>query len=133
MGNHRRFDTPDVRIALASLLSACLAALLGVGDADAATPTIRVVPGPTLVVSGAGFVPRTFVRVRLAGPGIDRVVRVRSGRLGGFLARFALEKCSLTAITASGMGSRGARVPPSWFVRECPPPPPLAPGPNPDY
>jgi hypothetical protein len=122
-----------VRIALGSLFAVCVASLLVSGEIRAAAPTVRVVPGPSLAISGTGFVPRTLVRVRLVGHGIERVVRVRSGPTGGFLARFALEKCSLTAITASGIRSRSARVPTPWFVRECPPPPPLAPGANPEY
>ena len=105
---------------LAPLVLVALA--LGVGDARAGAPTLRVVPGPSLAVAGTGFVPRTVVVLRLNGPAVARVVRVTSGRRGGFLVRFALEKCSLTTITASGIRSRSARIPLPWFVRECPPP-----------
>ena len=122
-----------MRIVLVWLVAACVAGLLGSADARAAAPTLRVVSGPSLTIAGAGFVPRTMVRVRLIGPSTERTVRVRTGPAGGFVARFALERCSLTAITASGLGSRSARVPTTWFVRECPPPPPLAPGASPDY
>jgi hypothetical protein len=128
------FDTPIVRVVVVvvALIAACLAGLLDAGDARAAAPTLRVVSGPSLAIAGTGFVPRTMVRVRLVGPSTERTVRVRTGPAGGFVARFALERCSLTAITASGLASRSARVPTTWFVRECPPPPPLAPGANPD-
>ena len=119
-----------MRIIAASLLAAILTLSVGAADASAAAPTLRVVPGPSLIVSGGGFLPRTMVVLRLQGPDIKRVTRVRSGRNGRFLVRFALETCSLTAVTATGVRNRTARVPTAWFVRECPPPPPLAPGGN---
>jgi hypothetical protein len=121
------FDTRRMRTIGLLALVVLIALALGVGDARAGAPTLRVVPGPSLAVAGTGFVPRTVVVLRLNGPAVERVVRVTSGRRGGFLVRFALEKCSLTTITASGIRSRSARIPLPWFVRECPPPPPLAP------
>lgn len=116
-----------MRIVAASLIAACAAAAALPSTAAAATPTLRVVTAPALAVQGAGFVPRTLVRLRLVRAGeIVRSVRVRAGSRGGFLVRFpALEACSVSAITASGPGERRSRVPASWFVRECPPPPPL--------
>jgi hypothetical protein len=122
------FDTPSMRLAAASLLAICVAVALA-PTAGAAGPTLRVVPGPSLAVQGAGFVPQTLVRLRLTGSGhVLRVVLVRAGTRGGFLVRFpALERCSPSLITATGTRERQARVPAAWFVRECPPPPPLDP------
>lgn len=125
------FDTPHMRIAGVSLLVACVAALLATADVRAAGPTLRTVPGPSLAVAGTGFVPRTIVLLRLKGPDVARLVRVRSGRNGGFLVRFAVANCALTSVTATGVRGRVARVPIAWFVRECPPPPPLDPAPTP--
>jgi hypothetical protein len=34
-------------------------------------------------------------------------------------------------VTARTIGGALVRVPPPWFIRECPPPPPLAPGVDP--
>lgn len=116
-----------MRIVASSVVAACVVAAALTGTASAATPTLRVVTAPTLTVQGAGFVPRTLVRLRLVQAGdVIRSVRVRAGSRGGFLVRFpALEACSVSAITAWGAGERRARVPAAWFVRECPPPPPL--------
>ena len=116
-----------MRIVVAAFLAACVAAAALAATATAAAPTLRVVTAPALTVQGAGFVPRTLVRLRLVRAGdVIRSVRVRAGSRGGFLVRFpALEACSVSAITASGLGERRARVPAAWFVRECPPPPPL--------
>ena len=110
------------------LLTLVLAALVAVPASTAAassSPSLRVVPGPTLTIAGAGFVPRALVRLRLTSSGrVLRILSVRTGGRGGFLVRFpALETCSPTLITASGAGGRLARVPAAWFVRECPPPP----------
>ena len=120
-----------MRIVVASIVVACVAAATLASTATAATPTVRVVTAPSLTVRGTGFVPRTIVRLRLVRAGdVVRSVRVRAGSRGGFLVRFpALEACSVTAITASGQRERRARVPAAWFVRECPPPPPLGPAP----
>ena len=120
-----------MRIAAASLLVDVRRAS-GRTDVRAAGPALRIVPGPSLAVAGTGFVPRTIVLLRLKGPDVARLVRVRSGRNGGFLVRFAIENCSLTAITAAGTQNRSARIPTPWFVRECPPPPPLDPSVDPD-
>jgi hypothetical protein len=115
-----------MRIVVASILAAGLTAALA-PTAEAAAPTLRVVPGPALAVQGTGFVPRTLVRLRLTQPGeVVRAVWVRTGSRGGFLVRFpALEPCSVGQITASGARTLRARVPTAWLVRECPPPPPL--------
>ena len=106
--------------------------VLGVARAEAAaSPTLRIVPGQSLVVAGTGFVPRTVVVLRVGGPDVARVARVRSGRTGQFRATFpSLTTCSVSSVTARGARDRFARVPVAWFVRECPPPPPLAPGPS---
>ena len=112
-----------------SVLVAALLALSGSAASAASSPSLRVVPGPTLALAGAGFVPRTLVRLRITSTGhVLRVASVRTGARGGFLVRFpALEPCSPTLVVASGIDGRRARVPTVWFVRECPPPPPLDP------
>jgi hypothetical protein len=97
--------------------------------ATAATPVIRVTPGHNLGISGFGFAPRALVRIRAVGAGIDRRASVRANAQGAFLFRFAsIERCSVDEVIATTAGGRRARVPAAWFVRECPPPPPLAPG-----
>ena len=100
--------------------------------AGAAGPTLRVLPGSTLSVQGTGFVPRTVVRLRVTESGVVlRVVLVRTGARGGFVVRLpAVETCTPTQITATWVRGRLARVPAPWFVRECPPPPPLDPAPG---
>jgi len=122
-----------MRIAVGGMLAICAGTLLASTATAATTPTLRVTPGPSLTVQGAGFVPRSLVRLRVTDSGVVlRVVSVRAGARGGFLVRFpSLETCSPTAITAAGTLGRQARVPAAWFVRECPPPPPLAPAPSP--
>jgi hypothetical protein len=123
-----------MRIAVVTMLAMGLAAALA-ATAGAAGPTLRVVPGPSLTVQGTGFVPRTLVRLRVTSTGaVVRTAVVRTGAKGGFVTRFPLlEMCSATRITAAGVRDRLARVPTAWFVRECPPPPPLDPAPSPDY
>lgn len=97
--------------------------------APTAKPTIRIAPGHTLGVTGVGFAPRAVVRIRVVGAGIDRRAYVRANAQGGFMFRFAaLERCSVDEVIATTAAGARARVPAAWFVRECPPPPPLAPG-----
>ena len=94
-----------------------------------AVPLIRVAPGHNLGVTGVGFAPRALVRIRVVGAGIDRRAYVRANAQGAFLLRFtAIERCSVDEVTATTAAGTRARVPAAWFVRECPPPPPLAPG-----
>ena len=106
------------------------------GDATVAAssgaPTLRVGNGPFMVLVGSGFAPRSLVRVRVTGNGIDRRASVRTnlrGRLRHPLARS--RPLTVKQATARTIGGVLARVPPPWFIRECPPPPPLAPGANP--
>jgi hypothetical protein len=97
--------------------------------ATTATPVIRVAPGHTLGVIGVGFAPRALVRIRAVGAGIDRRAYVRANAHGAFMFRFAaIERCSVDEVIATTAAGARARVPAAWFVRECPPPPPLAPG-----
>jgi hypothetical protein len=122
-----------VRIAVVCVLAALpfVAALAGAGQSAAVptAPTLHVASGPSLVLVGTGFAPRSLVRLRVSGPGVDRRASVRVGDRGGFTTRFAgLDPCSVKEATASGANGARARVPTPWFVRECPPPPPLAPG-----
>jgi hypothetical protein len=125
----RAVDTPPMRSAIAAFVIACAAAGSATTLAStSAVPALRLGPGPSLTVVGNGFVPRALVRVRVVGAGIDRRASVRAGSGGAFVVRFAgLERCSVDGITATAAGAR-ARVPTPWLVRECPPPPPLAPG-----
>lgn len=110
---------------LAVLVSACSAAAAG---ATAAAPTLRIGPGEQLTVVGAGFPARALVRIRVRGEGVDRAKTVRTSVRGRLTARFLLGRCDASAVTAAIAGRVRARVPTSWFVRECPPPPPLQPG-----
>ncbi len=124
-----------MRIALVSALAAV--SLVAVSVAVAApgaaggSPTLRAGNTDFMSVVGSGFAPRSLVRVRVTGFGMDRSVSVRANRRGGFIARFPeVDRCSVKLATARTTRGVLARIPPSWFVRECPPPPPLAPGPN---
>lgn len=124
-----------MRIALVSALAVVsLVAVPGGGATPAASgggPTLRVGNTGFITLVGAGFAPRSLVRVRVTGAGIDRHASVRANLRGGFIARFRdLERCSVRLATARAVGGVLARVPPPWFIRECPPPPPLAPGAN---
>jgi hypothetical protein len=122
-----------VRIAIVSVLAALFLVVAPAGAAKGPAapiaPTLRVASGPSLVLVGTGFAPQSLVRLRVTGPGVDRRVSVRAGAGGGFTTRFAgLEPCSVREAAASAANGARARVPTPWFVRECPPPPPLAPG-----
>jgi hypothetical protein len=93
-------------------------------------PALRVGTGPSLAIVGTGFAPRSVVRLHLVGPGIDRRSTVRAGARGGFFVSFAgYGRCSVDAVTAIAPNGVRTRVPTPWFVRECPPPPPLQPAP----
>ncbi len=125
-----------MRIALVSAFAAVALVAVPPGDATVAAssgaPTLRVGNGPFMVLVGSGFAPRSLVRVRVTGNGIDRRASVRTNLRGGFVTRFpGLDRCSVKQATARTIGGVLARVPPPWFIRECPPPPPLAPGANP--
>lgn len=125
-----------MRIALVSALA--LVALVAVPGgaaavaASASTPTLRIGNGPFMVLVGSGFAPRSMVRVHVTGNGIDRRASIRANLRGGFVTRFpGLDRCAVKQATARTTGGALARVPPPWFIRECPPPPPLAPGVDP--
>jgi hypothetical protein len=97
--------------------------------ATTAAPMIRVAPGHNLGITGVGFAPKALVRIRVVGAGIDRRASVRANAHGAFMFRFAaLGRCSVDEVIATTAAGARARVPAAWFVRECPPPPPLAPG-----
>ena len=84
-----------------------------------------------LTILGTGFAPRTLVRIRVEVRASEtvRTTTARAGGQGGFVARFAgLQRCSPREVTAIAANGRRVRVPGAWFVRECPPGPPLAPG-----
>jgi hypothetical protein len=118
-------------ILVATAAAVCIVTALAPA-AGAATPTLRMVPGAPLAVEGTGFVPRTTVRLRLTSSGrLQRVVVVRTGVQGGFRRRLPEpQTCSLTVVTATGAGGRQARLPMTWFVRRCAPPPPIDPAPS---
>src|SRR5262245_25905371 len=124
-----------MRIALVSALAVVSLVAVPGGTAAPATggvPTLRVGNAQFLTLVGAGFAPRSLVRVRVTGTGIDRHASVRANLRGGFVARFLdVDRCSVRLATARVADRLLARVPPPWFARECPPPPPLAPGANP--
>jgi hypothetical protein len=121
---------PLVRLFLVCVFLVC--AIVATPTALTATtvaPVIRVAPGHNLGVAGIGFAPRALVRIRAVGAGIDRRAYVRANAQGAFLFRFAaIERCSVDEVIATTAAGARARVPAAWFVRECPPPPPLAPG-----
>ena len=117
-----------MRFALASSLAA-LVWIATTTAAGAATPILRVGTGPTLAVVGSGFAPKTVVRIHIVGTGVDRRASIRAGATGTFVFRFAeIGRCSVEAVTATTASGARTRVPRPWFIRECPPPPPLAPG-----
>ena len=126
-----RVDTSGVRSAVAAVLIVLALAVVFVSPGAAAPTgaTLRVSTAARLTLVGTGFGPRAVIRVQLVGPGLTKRTTVRTSPGGGFVLRFAgLERCSIdsaTAITATGAR---VRVPTAFFVRECPPPPPLAPG-----
>lgn len=96
---------------------------------SAAAPTLRIATAAQLTVVGAGFPPRGLVRVHLVGPGLVKRSFVRTNAAGAFVLRFSgLEPCSLESVVAITSSGTRVRVPTAFFVRECPPPPPLAPG-----
>ena len=122
-----------MRIALGSVFAAVALVAVSAGEgstaASSGAPTLRVGNGQFLVLVGSGFAPRSLVRVRVTGPGVDRRTSVRASIGGSFLTRFnGVDRCSVQEATASAIiGGARARVPRPWFLRECPPPPPLAP------
>ena len=93
------------------------------------SPTLRVGTTTTLSLVGTGFTPRVLVTLRVVAPDFSRRVVVRAGAKGGFTARFpGLDRCATNMMIARAANGTGARVPISWWIRECPPPPPLQPG-----
>jgi len=122
-----------MRITLGSVFAAVALVAVpvgaGSGVASSGVPTLRVGNGQFLVLVGSGFAPHSLVRVRVTGPGVDRRTSVRASIGGSFITRFyGIDPCSVQEATASAIvGGARARVPRPWFLRECPPPPPLAP------
>lgn len=115
---------------LALLVAAAVAAALATtgGTSAATAPTLRIGPTNDLAVVGAGFRPGILVRIQLVGPDLDRRALVRAGARGGFTLRFrGVQRCAPRSVTARAANGVGARVPLPWFVRECPPGPPLQP------
>lgn len=128
---HARVDTSRVRSALVALLAGLALAVVSTAATASSTagPTLRIATGAQLTVVGSGFSPRTLVRVHLAGPGFAKRSTVRTNAAGSFAVRFAgLETCALESASAITSSGARVRVPTAFFVRECPPPPPLAPG-----
>ena len=126
----RSGHTRNVRTrTLALLVAAAVAvALASTSAGAAAAPTLRIGPTNDLSVVGSGFRPGMLVRIQLVGPDLDRRATVRAGARGGFTFRFrGVERCAARSVIARATNGAGARVPPPWFVRECPPPPPIQP------
>ena len=123
-------------LALLVAAAAALALASGAAVSSAGTgPTLRIGSTNDLSVVGSGFRPGILVRIQLVGPGLDRRATVRAGVRGGFAFRFhGVGRCAARSVIARATNGAAARVPPPWFVRECPPPPPLQPGvPPPQY
>ena len=116
---------------LALLVAAAVAAALAgttAATTSATGPTLRIGPTGDLSVVGSGFRPGILVRIQLIGPALDRRTSVRAGARGGFMLRFrGVERCAPRSVTARASNGAGARVPLPWFIRECPPGPPLQP------
>jgi len=125
-----------MRIALVSALAAVALVAVPGGAAtvmaSGGAPTLRIGNGPFMVLVGSGFAPRSLVRVRVTGNDIDRRASIRANLRGSFVTRFpGLDRCAVKQVTARTTSGMLVRVPPPWFIRECPPPPPLAPGVDP--
>jgi len=122
---------------LALLVAAAVALALAstTGAAAGTAPTLRIGPTNDLSVVGSGFRPGILVRIQLIGFGLDRRATVRAGARGGFTFLFrGVARCEARSVIARATNGAGARVPVPWFIRECPPPPPLQPGiPPPQY
>lgn len=119
-----------MRIAVLALCSVVVLGLASVASGAGRVPP-RLVIGlaDTLSVTGTGFAPRTFVTLRVAAPVRLRVVRVRTGALGGFTLRFSgLDRCDPLSVTARTANGTTVRVPIVWFTRTCIASPPLEPG-----
>ena len=115
-----------MRTDVASLVASCAVVVLGAAPAVAAAPSLRVVPGSMRTIQGAGFVPRTIVRLRLTVTGsVLRLVLVRAGAGGGFSVTLPPPPtCGVIVVNATGVRDRHARVA-TDFGRRCPPPPPI--------
>ena len=117
---------------LALLVAAAVAVALAsttAGATAATAPTLRIGPTNDLSVIGSGFRPGILVRIQLVGFGLDRRATVRAGVRGGFTFLFrGVDRCEARSVIARATNGAGARVPVPWFIRECPPPPPLQPG-----
>jgi len=120
-------ESMKTRVLIGLVLSAgCLAA--AAPGTVATGPTLRIGAGTDLSLIGAGFKPRILVTLRIQSSEFTRRVTVRSSTRGSFVIRFpALERCAPRYVTARAANGVDARVPVVWFVRECPPPPPLQP------
>lgn len=113
-----------------TLVAVALSALaLSAPAASATPPTLKIGMSTNLSVVGSGFKPRVLVTLRVVFPGVTRTAQVRTSRQGAFTFQFiGIERCAPDLVTARTATGSGARVSPVWFVRECPPPPPLQPG-----
>jgi hypothetical protein len=114
--------------------AAAVAAGLASISATAATgPSLRIGSNNELSVVGRGFRPGTVVRIQLVGPALDRRATVRTGPRGGFTLLFpGIARCAPSSVIARAANGVSVRVPPPFFLRDCPPPPPLPPGANPN-
>ena len=111
-----------------SVLAVCV--LGGAASSEAATnPALRIGTTSSLSLIGTGFKPRVLVTLRVVSPAGTRTVTVRTGVRGGFTFRFpGVERCVPDLVTARAANGALAKIPIVWFLRECPPPPPLQPG-----
>jgi len=118
-----------VRTLVLTTFAVAVAAAAAVPATAGTSPALRIGTTTSLTLIGTGFKPKALVTLRVVGPEIARRVTLRTGLKGGFTYRFpTLERCSPNLVLAQAGNGVGARVPLSWFVRECPPPPPLQPG-----
>jgi hypothetical protein len=103
------------------VLSAAVAVLAA--STAVAKPRLEIVTADPAMVRGVGFAPRESVRVRLLGPDMEMLRRVRATRGGRFSVRFASpapDRCTGYSIVAIGAAGSYARL--RWPVRPaCPP------------
>jgi hypothetical protein len=73
-------------------------------------PQIMPVGGLALAIKGTGFVPGENVRVTISEAGPQMTRKVKAGRLGGFLVRFAggFDRCR--GMTVRAVGDRGSKT-----------------------
>jgi hypothetical protein len=119
------------RFAPIACVAVLLALLAGSGGADASTtvrtqPTLRLLRTTPLVVTGARFLPRERVTVRINVNEDRRLRRVTATRTGRFTVTFTgvlvHDRCN-SPFRIWAIGARGSRAEMKMPPLQCPPPP----------